>query len=55
MVMEFTRVGAAWLRQHRDPPEGQSVNETAGCAFTRVPTRGSMTELKEPYGALPRK
>jgi hypothetical protein len=33
----------------------------AGCRrdcrvpFTRVPTRGSLTELKEPYGALLRK
>jgi hypothetical protein len=32
---------------------GQSANETAGCAFTRVPTRGFQMELKEPCGALP--
>jgi hypothetical protein len=34
---------------------GQGVNETVGCAFTHIPTRGSLTELKEPCGALPRK
>jgi hypothetical protein len=28
---------------------------TVGCAFTRIPTRGSLTDLKEPHGALPRK
>jgi hypothetical protein len=31
----------------------QGVNETAACAFTRVPTRGSQKLLKEPSGALP--
>jgi hypothetical protein len=35
--------------------EVQGVDETVGCAFTRVPTRGSPTELEEPYAALPRK
>jgi hypothetical protein len=29
---------------------GQGVNETVWRAFTRVPTRGSLTSLKEAYG-----
>jgi hypothetical protein len=33
----------------------RALNETVGCAFMRVPTRGSLTELKGPYGALARK
>jgi hypothetical protein len=32
----------------------RAVNETAGCAFTRVPARGSPTSLKARYDPLPR-
>jgi hypothetical protein len=33
----------------------RAVNETVGCAFTNIRTRGYLTSLKEPCWALPRK
>jgi hypothetical protein len=38
----------ARIEQCSELGQGMTSNETAGCAFTQVPARGFLTELKEP-------